>query len=269
MAHFKTADGHELFYESLGDGDQAIVLIHGSFMNGRVWEHQSLSLSDAYRTVRIDLRGHGRSDKPSSGYSYSRYGTDVEELVKHLGLDSVSIVGWSMGALVAIEYVANNEDQTEKLGLVSTGMFHQVSENDERDVDYIPYHEFMEQIQTRRPEAMEWFVDLISGPNLDEATRRWLWNLEMESAIQSNIETMEAAAQMEVSELRSILRSLDIPVGIFHGALDRAATIDEAKYVSEQLVSDGALYRYEESRHVPFLSQPDKFESDLHDFLDE
>lgn len=268
MPYVHTGDGHRMFYELQGDGEQSIVMIHGSFMNGRVWDHQALSLSDSYQVARIDLRGHGKSDKPPSGYSYPRYGKDVEELVDHLDLDPVIVVGWSMGALVAVEFVAENASRTEKLCLVSSGMFHRVSENDHRDVEYIPYEEFMGQIRTRRPEAMEWFVDMMCGDHIDDATKRWLWNLEMESAIQSNVGTMEAAAEMETSRLRSILSSLELPVGVFHGELDKAATIEEAKYVCEQLVSDGTLYQYDESRHVPFLSQPDTFESDLRQFLD-
>lgn len=58
----------------------------------------------------------------------------------------------------------------------------------------------MEQIRTRRVEAMEWIVDMISGDHLDEATSRWLRNMEMESAIQANAETMEAAAVMKARD---------------------------------------------------------------------
>jgi len=269
MPHFQTADGQKLYYESLGEGDQTVIMIHGSFMNGRVWDHQALSLADSYRMVRIDLRGHGRSDKPASGYSYPRYGKDVEELIEHLNLDSVIVIGWSMGALVAVEYVEENTDRTEKLGLVSTGMFHRVSDNEQREQEYIPYEEFMQEIRTKRPEAMRWFVDMMTGERIDETTKRWLWDLEMESAIQANVGTMEAAAEMETSKIKSILDSIDMPVGIFHGGLDKAATIEDAQYVSDQLVSEGALYQYDESRHVPFLSQPDKFDSDIREFLGE
>lgn len=55
---------------------------------------------------------------------------------------------------------------------------------------------------------------------------------------------------------------------MFHGELDKAATIEEARYVSEQLVSECRLYRDDESRHVLFLSQPAKFDSDLPKIVD-
>lgn len=269
MAYFHTKDGQQIYYESQGNGEQAIVLIHGSFMNSSVWDHQARSFADTYQVVRIDLRGHGESDKPATGYNYNRYGKDVMELVTHLSINSFVLVGWSMGAIVALKFVEDNPEIVDKLGLVSTGMFHQVSDKDQREDEYIPYEEFMTRIQSERPEAMEWFIESISSEQLGEATKQWLWNLAMDSAIQANVETMEAASQMDATQMREVLESLQIPVGIFHGEQDRSASIEEAKFISEHLVSDGTLFSYDESKHIPFLSESNKFDADLHKFIRE
>lgn len=267
MPYFDTADGQRLYFESQGSGAQTILFIHGSFLSGRVWDHQAQLLADTHRVLQIDVRGHGRSDAPDSGYTYEKYGRDVAELVDHLSLDSVIVIGWSMGAIVAVEFIEDNLSNVAKLGLVSSGMFHRISETEERDHEYIPYEKFITQLQTRRPAAMDWFIDSITGERLGEPTRRWLWNIAMESAIQANVETMEAAANIKPPRLRSILDEVDVPVGIFHGELDRAASTEEARYVSEQLVADGDLFTYEESRHCAFLSEPNAFNRDLEAFI--
>jgi non-heme chloroperoxidase len=67
----------------------------------RYFEPQLTGLSDEYRCLAFDFRGHGRSAKTELGYMLARYARDVRVFLDRLNLDDVVVVGWSMGAIVS------------------------------------------------------------------------------------------------------------------------------------------------------------------------
>ncbi|GFJ95935.1 alpha/beta fold hydrolase [Phytohabitans rumicis] len=95
----------EIYYEDHGSG-QPIVLIHGYPLNGDSWEKQERVLLPAgYRVVRYDRRGFGRSSKPTTGYDYDTFASDLKILLDHLGLDDVVLCGFSMGTGEVTRYL--------------------------------------------------------------------------------------------------------------------------------------------------------------------
>lgn len=92
-------NGADLYYEDYGEG-QTIVFMHGVMAGLRFFQHQLEGLSNDYRTVAFDFRGHGRSSKTEMGHTLPQYAHDLRTLFEKLGLDNVVLVGWSMGALV-------------------------------------------------------------------------------------------------------------------------------------------------------------------------
>lgn len=106
------ADGTRLATYSWGDvDDPVVVLVHGFASNTRdTWVSTGWAsrLSDAgYRTLGIDLRGHGRSDKPheSDAYAISTLAADVETVLDTYLIDDARYVGYSLGARVGWEVV--------------------------------------------------------------------------------------------------------------------------------------------------------------------
>ncbi len=113
-------NGIETFYEDTGDGP-AVVLIHGHSVDLRMWKYQVALLADlAFRAIRYDVRGHGRSSVPSSGYTWENYSLDLKELLDHLTVDSAHIVGLSMGGGVALKFTVDNPDRVISLTLVDS-----------------------------------------------------------------------------------------------------------------------------------------------------
>jgi len=84
-----------------------IVFIHGFSQCGLAWSRQLRSdLADDHRLVAMDLRGHGRSEKPRAGYDDARlWADDVGAVIRALGLDRPVLCGWSYGALVVLDYL--------------------------------------------------------------------------------------------------------------------------------------------------------------------
>ncbi len=87
----------ELYYEDHGTG-RPVILIHGWPLSGASWEKQVAALRIAgYRVVRYDRRGFGASSKPATGYDYDTLADDLYQLLAHLDLHDVTLVGFAMG----------------------------------------------------------------------------------------------------------------------------------------------------------------------------
>jgi pimeloyl-ACP methyl ester carboxylesterase len=84
---------------------KTIVFIHGYGGQGRQWEYQLWQFSNDNRVIAIDLRGHGRSDKPEGEYSMSTIQRDLKTALDVLGVkERVVLVGHSFGGAIATEF---------------------------------------------------------------------------------------------------------------------------------------------------------------------
>jgi len=93
--------------ESGNPAGQPILFLHGFSQCWLTWTRQMASdLARNYRLVAMDLRGHGRSEKPQAGYDDSRnWADDVAAAIRELHLDRPVLSGWSYGPLVILDYV--------------------------------------------------------------------------------------------------------------------------------------------------------------------
>ena len=104
-------DGVRLHCLRWGTGPRLIVAIHGLTGHAWHWRRTAERLGSEYTLVSYDLRGHGDSEKPQSGYTYGHQRQDLEAVVAHFagGLDAEAerpvIIGHSLGARVAMPYV--------------------------------------------------------------------------------------------------------------------------------------------------------------------
>jgi len=101
-----------------GDG-QPLVLLHGLASNARIWDGVAPRLVGAgLRVVALDLRGHGASDQPGSGYDFASVGRDLAAALDGLGLERPVLVGHSWGANVALQFAADRPGAVAGLVLV-------------------------------------------------------------------------------------------------------------------------------------------------------
>src|SRR5580692_8899627 len=95
----------ELYYEDHGSG-QLVVLIHGYPLSGASWEKQLPVLLDAgHRVITYDRRGFGSSSRPTIGYEYDTFASDLRILLDTLDLQDVTLVGFSMGTGEVVRYL--------------------------------------------------------------------------------------------------------------------------------------------------------------------
>lgn len=120
---FQTSDGLWLYFEVTGEG-RPIVLIPGFGEALTMWKYAVPVLSQRFKVVCLDPRGHGRSMKAAGNNRQIRMAQDIRELIEHLGLEDVLLVGHSLGgAQVATYAETQNEHKLRGMILADATMF--------------------------------------------------------------------------------------------------------------------------------------------------
>jgi pimeloyl-ACP methyl ester carboxylesterase len=109
------SSGLRLHYQQVGDGPD-VVMVHGITGNLAVWHlHLVPALADRFRITTYDLRGHGYSDTPPTGYSPDSMATDLLELLDALEIDRPVVIGHSYGADIALYHAARHPDRVREV----------------------------------------------------------------------------------------------------------------------------------------------------------
>jgi pimeloyl-ACP methyl ester carboxylesterase len=104
-----TADGPRLALREWPGSGRAFLLVHGLASNARLWDGVARRLAaHGHRVVAVDLRGHGRSEAPATGYDTDTAGDDLAGLAGALGLDAPVVVGQSWGGNVVLSLAARH-----------------------------------------------------------------------------------------------------------------------------------------------------------------
>ena len=92
-------------------GEPAILALHGLASNARWWDLVGADLAPAHRVLAVDLRGHGQSDRPETGYDFDTVVADLGQVADVLSPRPGVVVGHSWGASVSLAYAAARPDR--------------------------------------------------------------------------------------------------------------------------------------------------------------
>jgi pimeloyl-ACP methyl ester carboxylesterase len=167
-------------YEHEGD---AIIFLHFSGANLMMWERVVPYFQEQYRLILVDLRGHGKSDKPETGYHMDEMARDVVGIMQQLKLERAHIVGSSLGAEVGLSLAANYPEKV--LSLVCDGAFpsefgpYSTWEGSEKDFE----EHVASQLETirNRPETVYPSVDALVDGRREILTKYDSWNEYVEA----------------------------------------------------------------------------------------
>lgn len=104
-----------------GPDASALVVLHGYTGHARTWDAFAEGMRDRYRVIALDHRGHGESGWAADGYAIKAMAADLEAFVKALDLKAYSLLGLSMGGMVAIEYAGRAPRRLAALSIVDIG----------------------------------------------------------------------------------------------------------------------------------------------------
>jgi pimeloyl-ACP methyl ester carboxylesterase len=113
--------GLRIYYELVGTG-RPLVLLHGSLGSTESWRMAGYTegLADRYQLILVDLRGHGRSERPAAARSYltPALASDVVAVLDDLELESAALFGWSRGGEAALAAGAFHPGRVEAVAIV-------------------------------------------------------------------------------------------------------------------------------------------------------
>ncbi len=107
-------NGTKLYYEEYGTGEP-LLIIHSCGTDIKAMEYQIDFFKNNYRVIAVDSRGQGKSTLNTKKLTYDLMAKDLEELVKYLKLDSINILGWSDGGIIALKMGINNNVSVKKI----------------------------------------------------------------------------------------------------------------------------------------------------------
>ncbi|HEU4510576.1 MAG TPA: alpha/beta hydrolase [Pyrinomonadaceae bacterium] len=121
-SQFAKLDGAKIHYKSYGQGNEALVLVHGWGCNLNHWRDQIPDLSKRGRVLALDLPGHGQSDKPEISYTIDLFANAIDAVMRDAKVDRAVVVGHSMGTPVARQFYRKYPQKTAAIVIVDGGL---------------------------------------------------------------------------------------------------------------------------------------------------
>jgi pimeloyl-ACP methyl ester carboxylesterase len=122
--HYESVNGVRIHYLDREGGEPPIVMLPGLTANAHAFDGLvAAGLSPRFRTIAVDLRGRGESDKPDNGYSLEDHAADVLALLDYLGIERATILGHSFGGLLTIYLAAKHPRRVASLVLLDVAVW--------------------------------------------------------------------------------------------------------------------------------------------------
>ena len=243
---FLSHAGVSLRYDRAGAGP-AVLLIHGWCFNRTVWERQVSALRDRHTAITVDVRGHGESSHPRSGYTLGALVGDLEHLVRALNVPRIALVGWSMGAGLAVELAARLGERASALALVGAGA---------------PDAKKTAEMKAQIADDFRAFVRQLAPTLFKEGAASPLLSWAVSQMQKTPAHVAAACFDLGLPDAPASLKKLKLPTAVFHGSHDTFASLEDAQSTAK-LVKGAKLTVFEESAHAPHLEEPDRFNEAL------
>lgn len=259
-------DGVRIAVQEAGDPNgQPIIFIHGLLGSHLNWDKQVNSPElQRYRLITFDMRGHGMSGQPERADAYrdgGRWADDLAAVIAGSGARRPVLVGWSLGAAVATNYLAAYGD--EKIaGAVYVGGV--IELKPEQIVSHPQVYSGMgsPDLKTHLDAERE-FVALCFAKLPDAQTfQRLLANAAMASqAMQNAVHGMSLNAPKGLGAMHK-------PLLLIYGARDALVQAEPSFNRAKALNPDAIGKFYPEAGHSPFIEEAQRFNRDLSAFVD-
>ena len=267
MTFFTTSDGTALFFKDWGAG-QPVLFSHGWPLSGDAWDGQMQFLGEnGFRVIAHDRRSHGRSAQTWDGNHMDRYADDLAELIDHLDLRDLILVGHSTGGGEVARYIGRHgTGRVAKVVLV--GAVPPLMLQTEANPGGLPIAVFDGIRQGTRDNRTQFYKDLTMpfyGYNLDgaavsEAVRDSFWLQGMAGGIKGQYDCIREFSEVDYTD---DLTKIDVPALIVHGDADQIVPIGAAAMMSAKIIPGATLKVYPGAPHGLPTTHQDKFNTDL------
>lgn len=263
MPYLKTQSGINWYYKTKGS-KVAFLLLHGWSFDSQIWVKQFDGFCSNYNVISLDLPGHGRTDYKKDIDIIA----DLYQITQRLKLDKLNLMGHSFGGLLALRFAYLYPELTRRLVLVSTSAKFVKSDDYKQGLDK------KEVIKLREFLAKDY-------PNILSVFMRWLFSKEERNAenfreIQDALIKREILPKKEALEellsfienedLREELKKINVATLIISGTDDPICPAVSAEYLLDK-IKGSKMKLFENCGHLPFLTQPQRFNTLVEEFL--
>lgn len=248
----------EVHYLLEGPEDAPVLVLSNSLgTTPAMWDEQTPTLSERFRLVRYDHRGHGGSPVPPGPYTIEDLGGDVLALLDRLGIERVSFCGLSLGGMVGMWLASEAPGRVERLVLCCTS------------ARFAP-DTFDSRARTVRADGVgaiadavveRWFTPAFreGRPEVAECARRML----LETPAEGYAGCCEA---LRDADLSGTLGTISAPTLVVAGADDPAAPPEEAELISDS-IPEASLEVIPDAAHLANIEQPEAVTQAILDHL--
>lgn len=267
----ETGQDVHIYYEDLGQG-KPVVFIHGWPLNSKMWEYQVTALiQHGYRCIIYDRRGFGKSDRPGGPYDYDAMAGDLKAIIDGLGLNDITLVGFSMGGGEVARYFSKyGGERVAKVVLVSAVTPYMLKTNDNPEgVPKEVFEGMTEGILADRPAFMQEFNKEFFGVNFlkHPVSDAFLTAALVQQADASPIATLECAKAFAFTDFRADVKKINVPTLIIHGSADKIVPINTSSDQTAKLIPGATFKVYDGAPHGLWMTHKDELNKDLIDFM--
>jgi pimeloyl-ACP methyl ester carboxylesterase len=260
----------QTYYEVSGDGPP-LVLLHGAFVDGRMWDPQFEHFANRYRVVRYDLRGHGRtgpSDRES--YSIELFADDLKALLDLLGIERATVCGLSLGGMVGQSFAVKYPGALDALVLSDTAVSVSLTWTD-RLQRYVlaPKWAMLLAIRLmsvrRFVEFSFWLSRVMRSEDWfgrDPAVRSYVEGAMLNLSTEEYLKIYDAIYDFGLLDLARI----EAPTLILNGEHESKSTFRHAREM-ERLIPDTETKIIPRAGHVSNMENPEAFNAAVEDFV--
>ena len=267
MSYYTLKNGEKLYYEELGQGRDTLIMMHGWTSSHEIYEKPAEVLKKDARVIIYDHRGHGKSKGANSpDPTMETLAGDLNELIHGLSLSNITLLGWSMGAGVVLNYVRlygcddlkqiilcdmtpkQLNDEEWKLGLYQGRYTKEDMEKDAGKDFYKLYKEF----------AIGAIPKLAKIPGflLKRPLKKKLAECD-ESVLKS------LARSMKLQDNRPSVEEITVPVTYFYADPGSLFSPKLADWYREHVPTAYQAVRFPESTHMLVSDFPEKFAEEV------
>jgi non-heme chloroperoxidase len=265
-------DGTQIYYKDWGRG-QPVVFHHGWPLSADDWDAQMLFfLSQGYRVIAHDRRGHGRSSQTDTGNDMDTYADDVAQLAKHLDLRDAIHVGHSTGGGEVAHYVARaGKGRVARAVLVDA--VPPIMVKSEKNPGGTPLEVFDGFRAALAANRSQLYLDIPSGPfygfnrpgaKLSQGLIYNWWRQAMMGGAKAHYDCIKAFSETDFTE---DLKAIDVPVLILHGDDDQIVPFADSAPLSAKLARHATFKVYPGRPHGVCQTEPDMVNRDLLAFI--
>jgi len=290
LVHFASLSNGETYaYRQAGEASsKPLLMIHGAFSSSSAFSHFFPQLSDTFRVIAPDLRGHGQSSWITPQESHDDHVEDLKLFCDELGLEKISLLGWSAGGAVTMKFAARYPELVDKLVLHGSigaqGYPYYIPDENGKPTksritsweEWSQHHQpkyFKSLTANRDIEKIHSLImKTFCGRNqpsdefLKNATDDWFacrcYHLAGYWVNKFNITNEDNGASKGTNEISRI----KCPVLLLHGERDMLVKLEEAKKTKALIGDNAVLKTFPEGGHAIMTDYPEEFLENLKRF---